>query len=82
MRKTEFMRLKEIDEHDKDNEMSNLKVGDVFLYGRNMVNQKQVKKVGEDISYFKILRKTASGGVEYGSVFDIMEKDKGDTKDE
>ncbi len=81
MRKTEFMKMKEIDEYDKENEIAKLNVGDKFLYGRNMVNQKQVKKVGEDISYFTIIKKTPNGA-EYGSVFDIMEKDKGDVKNE
>ncbi len=76
MRKTEFMRLLEID-HGSEEKMDDLKIGDNFIYGKSLIAQKQNKVVGESISYFQIIQKEGSR-VEYTPIFDYMEEDKGE----
>jgi len=39
-----------------------------------MINQKQTKKVGQEISYYEIIGKDGRH-CEYAPVFDILEKD-------
>lgn len=79
MRKTEFMRMKEIEDAIEDAEkMDELEKGDIFLYGKSLIAQKQTKIVGQSISYFQIIKKEGSR-VEYTPIFDYMEEDiKGD----
>jgi hypothetical protein len=78
MRESDWKKLPEITEEDK---MDELQLHDYFLYGTNMVNQKQTKKLGQDISYYEIIGKDGNKHVEYAPIFDILEKDiiqKGD----
>jgi len=74
MRKQRFIRLPEINE---EANMDKLNVGDHFLYGRNVINQKQEKEIGESITYYEIINKDHSR-VEYIPIFDYMEKNKGE----
>ena len=74
MRKTEFMRMREIE---KEKDMDDIPVGGIFMYGQRMIGQKQNKTVGQSISYFQILNKTERG-VEYIPIFEYMEEDKGE----
>ena len=45
-----------------------------------MISQKQVKTIGQEISYYEVVDKPKKGSVVYAPVFDILEKDiiKGD----
>ena len=72
MKKAVFQKLKEIE---KEEEMDDLEVDDFFLYGRNVIAQKQSKQTGQPISYYKVIEKTESGGVAYTPVFDTLEED-------
>jgi hypothetical protein len=72
MRKTKFMKMIEIEEAEK---MDELNKGDVFLYGTSLIAQKQNKTVGQSISYFQIIQKEGSR-IEYTPIFDYMEKDR------
>lgn len=74
MRKTIFIRLKEID---KEIDMNNLEIGDYFLYGKNLIGQKQNKEIGQPITYYEIISKSY-GSVEYIPIYDYMEEDKGE----
>ena len=77
MRRTEFMRMKEIEDK-KEEEMDELEKGDYFLYGKNLIAQKQNKIVGQQISYFEVIDKKSHGGIEYTPIFDIIEEDRGE----
>ncbi len=70
------MKMQEFDD-DKGNDMNRLEVGECFLYGRNLINQKQNKVIGQGISYYQVTSKSDSR-VEYTPIFDYMEKDKGE----
>jgi hypothetical protein len=59
---------------DKDDFGAELELGDVFLYGTRMAEQQQVKKIGDGITYFAVIRKNGKN-VEYTQVFDVLEKD-------
>lgn len=72
MRQAVFQRLKDIE---KEEDMDDLEVGEYFLYGRNVIAQKQVKQPGQAISYYEVIEKTESGSVIYTPVFDTLEKD-------
>jgi hypothetical protein len=71
MRRSEFIRLTDIEE---ESDMDNLDIGDRFLYGRNVINQKQEKEIGDSITYYEVIDKK-HGSVEYTPIFDYMEKD-------
>jgi hypothetical protein len=64
-----FKKLKEIEE---EKEMNDLKVGDYFLYGRAMIDQKTNKETGQPISYYKVLNKEGVT-IEFGIGFDTLE---------
>ena len=70
------MRMKEIVE---ESDMDELEEDDCFLYGTHVIGQKQIKVVGQSLSYFKIVSKTKNG-VEYAPVFDYMENDTQEEK--
>lgn len=53
-----------------------LKKGDKFLYGKNMISQKENKKIGDDISYFQIIDVKKGGNIEYVLKNDILEEEK------
>lgn len=71
MQKNKWLRLKEIEDPFK----IDLKEGSFFLYGSATIGQKETKKVGDQIVYYKILKKEGSN-VEYIQVFDVLEEDK------
>jgi hypothetical protein len=71
MRKTTFMRLIEFEDMADTNR---LKIGECFLYGKSVINQKSTKDVGQEISYYKVVSKSQCG-IEYAPVYDIMEED-------
>ena len=72
MRQVEFQKLKDIEE---EKDMNNLEVGDYFLYGRNVIAQKQSKAPGQPISYYEVIEKTETGSISYTPVFDTLEED-------
>ena len=76
MRIQEFSRIPEFEDLD---DTSGLNVGDKFLYGINVRGQKQNKKDGDEICYYVVISKSKMG-IEYGPVFDVLEKDKGEDK--
>lgn len=69
MNKMDFQRLPAIEEEE---EMDKLEVGDFFLYGKSMINQKQSKAIGQPISYYQIISKNGPT-ISYGPVFDTLE---------
>jgi hypothetical protein len=70
MNTAEFARLKEIED---DGDMSELEVGDCFLYGKSVIAQKQNKSPGQEISYYQVVAKNGNS-VEYAPVFDSLNK--------
>lgn len=67
MKVREWNRLKETNNFEK------LKVGDFFIMGENMLNQKETKSVGQEITYYKLLKKGKS--IEYTPVYDVLEEE-------
>lgn len=74
MRSSVFKRLAAI-EDEKD--MKKLDVGEYFLYGQNIINQKENKKPGQPITYYMVIGKNGNN-IEYTPIYDYMEKDKGE----
>ena len=73
MRQIDFQKVKEIE---KEEEMNDLDLGDFFLYGRNVIAQKQGKQPGQTISYYEVIEKNeVTGSVSYEPVFDYLEED-------
>jgi hypothetical protein len=75
MQKIKFTRLPEFED---TADTSKLDVGDCFLYGSSVINQKHVKKDGDEICYYQVISKSEMG-IEYTPVFDIL-VDKGEEK--
>ena len=72
MNKYQWLRLKEIE----DPLEMNLNEGDLFLYGVYVIAQKDLKKIGDQITYFKVLKSEKKGkNIEYIQVFDVLEED-------
>jgi hypothetical protein len=72
MRQTEFQKLREFEDED---DMKDLKEGDIFLYGQNVIGQKQHKMVGDAISYYKVIAKVGKD-ISYAPIFDNLEEDR------
>jgi len=70
MLKSVFMKLPELKDED---DITKLKIGDRFLYGRSVINQKQDKKDGSTLTYFEVISKSQNG-IEYTPIYDYMEK--------
>lgn len=70
MKKNKWLRLKSVD----DPMNLNLEKGELFLHGNRMINQKEVKKIGEEITYFKVLESDGNR-MEYIQIFDKLEED-------
>jgi len=51
-----------------------LKKDELFLNGHAMIGQKDTKEVGQQITYFKVI-KAKEKNIEYTEVFDILEED-------
>lgn len=57
-----------------ENDVRKLKVGDRFLYGSHVINQKQMEKGdGSTLTYFEVISKSQNG-IEYIPIYDYMEK--------
>jgi hypothetical protein len=70
MKKTVFKMIKEI----KDSEpFFDLDVGDVFLYGENMIKQKQNKDTNDTVTYFRVTDKRR-GSVIYEPIMEKLEE--------
>lgn len=67
MKINEWRRLKEVESLD------NLKVGDFFLMGEYIIGQKEEKKPGQEITYYKVLNKKGKS-IEYIPIYDILEE--------
>lgn len=52
---------------------SKLKEGDVFLTGTNIIGQKGKKKIGDEITYYKVL-KNKNDRIEYIIKIDTLSK--------
>lgn len=57
-----------------DDDFRKLEVGDTFLMGEQMTLQVEKKKKGEEVSFFKVIKKEGNN-VEYVLTFDILEED-------
>ena len=51
-----------------------LKKDELFLNGHAMIGQKDTKEVGQQITYFKVI-KAERKNIEYTEVFDVLEED-------
>lgn len=70
MDKASFLKLREFDD---EKDMKILDIGDLFLYGSSVINQKQTKNFGDCISYYRVISKSEHG-IEYIPIFDYIEK--------
>lgn len=66
-----FQKLPEIT---NESQMKLLKKYDRFLYGKSMVAQKESKDVGQEITYFEVI-KNEGLNIEYKPIYDKLEKD-------
>ena len=53
---------------------SSLNEGDRFLYGQKMIHQKEVRKVGDMVTYYLVISKKPNGNIEYKPVYDKLEE--------
>lgn len=73
MRQAIFQKMADIE---KEEDMNDLEVGDFFLYGRNVIAQKQGKQPGQAVSYYEVIEKNeVTGSISYTPVFDYLEED-------
>ena len=59
MNKYQWLRLKEIEDPLK----MRLNKDDLFVYGTTMIAQKDMKKIGEQIVYYKVLKSSNEGKI-------------------
>lgn len=71
MRISLFQRLPEIT---NESQMKNLRKYDRFLYGRSMIEQKEGKDIGQQITYYEVI-KNEGLNIEYTPVYDVLQKD-------
>lgn len=72
MTKYKWLRIMEVE----DLINVDLKEGDIFLYGIAVIAQRDIKEVGQQITYFKVIKsKTEGKMIEYTQVFDVLEED-------
>ena len=67
---SEWRKLKAIENYELIN---NFKVGDCFLMGDKIIEQRETKVPGQEITYFKILNKKGKS-VEYIAIYDTLEE--------
>lgn len=72
MKRGDFMKIKSLKDEDAFL-TENLKVGDKFLYGENVVRQLETKKKGEEITYYKVIGVKSDGRVTYCPVITTLE---------
>jgi len=70
MKMSEWRKLKAIENYELIN---NFKVGDCFLMGDKIIEQRETKVPGQEITYFKILNKKGKS-VEYIAIYDTLEE--------
>jgi hypothetical protein len=51
-----------------------MNVGTKFLFGLNMIRQKEDKVGGDSVTYYEVTSITKSGGVEYKAIYDKLDK--------
>ena len=71
MKKHKWLKIKKIDE---DGDESKLRIGDIFLTGISTIAQIETKVIGDQITYYKIIKK-GDKNIEYKMIFDILEED-------
>jgi hypothetical protein len=71
MRESIFQRLPEVI---NESMMKRMRKYDRFLYGNAMINQKESKQIGQEITYFEIIKNDGLN-TEYKPIYDILEKD-------
>lgn len=72
MTKYKWLRIREIE----DLVNIDLSEGDIFLNGTAMIGQKDTKEIGQQITYFEVIKQNEKNkSIEYKQVFDILEED-------
>jgi len=71
MKKYKWLKLKRIEE---DGDETKLRLNDLFLSGGAVVAQIENKVIGDQITYYKIIKKE-NNSIEYETIFDILEED-------
>lgn len=67
----EFENIRQIEGYD----MSDLDVGDRFLFGQNMIKQTYLAEPGKMVSYFEVIAKNpTNGNIEYVTKFERLDK--------
>lgn len=73
MNTLEFSRIKKIMKEDES--LYDMKIGDKFLYGSKMLEQRNIKKVGDGVTYYEVISiNKSTKRIEYVPKFDILEK--------
>lgn len=72
MRKIEFLMLPKLDK--EDDFTDKLKIGDKFLFGNRMIEQTENKQIGEEITYYQVIR-IKGKNCEYMPRFEILQED-------
>jgi len=72
MKKYKWLRIKTIDE--EDNNKTKLRINDLFLEGGAVIAQLETKVIGDQITYYKIIKK-GENSIEYTTIFDTLEED-------
>jgi len=67
MKINEWRRLREVENLDK------IKVGEFFLMGDKVIEQKETKFIGQEITYYKLLKRKGKS-VEYVPIYDTLEE--------
>lgn len=70
MNKSAFLNIKIFN---NDKKVKGLKLFDMFLVGENMKNQKDKKKVGDQISYYVVTEVKNDGHIIYEPKYDVLE---------
>lgn len=71
MRQILFLKMKEVT---NEEQMKRLQKYDKFLYGPRMLEQKETKQVGQQITYYEVISKEGLN-IEYTPIYDVLEKD-------
>jgi hypothetical protein len=71
MKISRFGTLWEIETEDNI-DMNRLSGGQLFLYGSSVINQKYSKEPGDQIVYYKVIKKEGNS-IEYMQIFDVLE---------
>ena len=60
-------------EPENEHEIHNLKIGEYFMMGNRMNQQKELKEIGQQISFYKVVNKK-DNRIEYTTVFDVLKE--------